>query len=176
MWRVIFRWSFLALCLGAALMPLWSNQTEKRATAFPGWPTEWEGRPIVQLPLTASEVRFNRDFPGEIAKFTDGQRELLLRWVMQSTRRLHSSSDCFRGSGYRVTPRAASLDAQGRRWSCFAVQRGHNRRLLRERITDEHGGEWTDVSAWFWSVSLGRTVGPWLAVTTIEEAGPKNET
>jgi hypothetical protein len=118
--------------------------------------------------LTEREVIFNRNFPGQVAKFTDGQRELILRWVTKGTRQLHSSSDCFRGTGYNVSPRPATLDARGARWSCFAAERGRHRLLVRERITDERGREWTDVSAWFWSVILRQTEGPWMAVTVVE--------
>jgi hypothetical protein len=93
---------------------------------------------------------------------------LILRWVTQGIRQLHSSSDCFRGAGYSVSPRPAMLDVQGACWGCFAANRGQYRLLVRERITDELGREWTDVSAWFWSVILRQTEGPRMAVTVVE--------
>jgi hypothetical protein len=61
------------------------------------------------------------------------------------------------------------LDTKGARWSSFGARRGHEQLRVRERITDEHGGEWSDVSAWYWSVLLRKTNGPWLAVTIAED-------
>lgn len=165
---VIFRCSFLALCAIAALLPMIERSVAKARFDFPGWPAQWEGQPIRQIPLSEWEENFNNKFPGQTGKFTDGGRELILRWVTKGTRQLHSSSDCFRGMGYAVTPQPAMLDHGGARWSCFTATRGQLRLLVRERITDEHGHQWTDVSAWFWSVLLRQTEGPWLAATVIE--------
>lgn len=166
--RLIFRCAFLVLCALAALLPLTETSVAITRGTFPGWPETWEGEPLQQTPLTYQEGIFNNNFPGQVAKFTDGRRELILRWVTKGTRRLHSSSDCFRGTGYKVSSLPATLDARGARWSCFAAERGRYRLLVRERITDDRGREWTDVSAWFWSVLLRQTEGPWLAVTVVE--------
>ena len=165
--RVILRSVFFALCLMTATVPMVARSSGRIAHGFRGWPTEWEGRALVELPLSENERALAADFPGEMAKFSDGRRELLLRWVTQATRQLHSSSDCFRGLGYRVTPMPAMLDANGARWSRALAQRGATRLILRERITDDHGGAWTDVSAWYWNVLLRRTEAPWLAVTLV---------
>jgi hypothetical protein len=127
-----------------------------------------EGRADSADSLERTRNRFQQHFLGQGGKFTDGRRELIFRWVTKGTRQLHSSSDCFRGAGYSISPRSAAFDAQGTRWSCFAAERGRYRLLVRERITDEHGREWTDVSSWFWSVLLRQTEGPWMAVAVIE--------
>ena len=167
MWRS----AFLVLCAVAALLPAIGNDVvAHRAEEFTGWPAEWEGEPIQEVPLSERELRFNSNFPGRIAKFTDGRRDLILRWVTQPTRQLHGSADCFRGMGYRITPRPATRDTKGATWSCFLAERGEQRLLVRERITDQLGREWTDVSAWYWSGSLRQTSGPWLAVTIADAA------
>ncbi len=168
MLRLMLRCGFGAICFVCAWMPFVRNDAETTAFAVPRWPAEWEGQPLYEVPLSAREITFTRSFPGTIAKFTDGRRDLILRWVTQGTRRLHSSSDCFRGLGYSVRPEPAMLDARGARWSCFSAQRGRLRLHVRERITDQHGGEWTDASAWFWSSMLRQTTGPWLAATVVE--------
>ena len=166
---VISRCAFLAFCAWAALLPALQRDAVPAAIdAFPGWPKEWEGEPLREVPLNARELQFNRNFPGRIAKFTDGRRELILRWVTQGTRQLHGSSDCFRGMGYTVTPQPGMIDASRGMWSSFLAERGADRLLVRERITDRSGAEWTDVSAWYWSVLLRRSDGPWLAVTVAE--------
>lgn len=193
MWRVIqqrlqlllLRCSILVLCAAAAVMPVWldreSNCGGKAAAAwvgktgagdFPGWPAEFEGEPLREIPLSAREARFHAAFPGRIGKFSDGRREFVLRWVTAGTRKLHSSADCFRGLGYTVSPQPAMRDAAGREWSCFTARRGPREIRVRERVADTGGrGAWTDVSAWFWSAALRRSSGPWLATTVAEPVG-----
>jgi hypothetical protein len=153
----------------AASLPFAEKSVATVREEVPAWPATWEGAPIWQLPLTEKEQLFNNSFPGRVAKFSDGRREFILRWVTKGTRQLHSSVDCFRGLGYSVTPQPAMLDQHGGRWSCFAATRAEHHLIVRQRITDAHGHEWTDVSAWFWSVILRQTEGPWLAVTIVEK-------
>lgn len=165
---VIARVFFLTLCMIAACLPLWETRSSAAPIGFAGWPTSYDGRAIREIPLSESERTFNRQFPGRVGKFSDGRRDLILRHVTRGTRQLHSSADCFRGLGYSTTPRPALRDAKGGQWSCFLATRGTRSVLVRERITDSAGHEWTDVSAWFWSVLLRKSEGPWMAVTVIE--------
>lgn len=171
MHALIARSGFLFLCVVAAWLPLRETSSENIGGAFPGWPSVYEGQPIREIPLSESERAFSRNFPGRIAKFTDGRRDLILRWVTRPTRQLHSSEDCLRGLGYQTSPGPAVRDAAGARWSCFVARRGSHRVTVRERITSEAGAEWLDVSSWFWSASLGKSKGPWLAVTVLESGG-----
>lgn len=168
--RLIFRTTFLVLCAIAAVLPL-SGAGDPPAPGsyqLANWPVEFEGTQLQSVPLSEPEARFNAGFPGQIAKFTAGRRQLILRRVTTATRKLHSAADCFRGLGYAVTPQPAMRDAQGQRWSCFLARRGGGEFVVRERIVDSRGGEWTDVSSWFWSVLLRRTTGPWTACTVVE--------
>src|SRR5262249_38934378 len=48
-------------------------------SAFPGWPDQLEGHGLTQLPLSSREERFAADFPGRIARFSDGEREMIIR-------------------------------------------------------------------------------------------------
>jgi hypothetical protein len=166
--RLILRSAFVLACASAALVPLKSKEAGALAEAAPVWPAEWDGTRIDQVPLGDHDERFNRNFPGKIAKFTDGRRELILRWVTKPTRQLHSSAECFRGMGYAIRPQPAIRDVAGRRWSCFLATNKKTRLHVQERITGESGAEWTDVSAWFWGVTFQRKRGPWLSVTVIE--------
>jgi hypothetical protein len=165
---LIVRVAFLASCAFAGLAPLRSPKHANATRALPDWPTQWDGREISQLPLGARDEKFSENFPGRIAKFTDGSCEFIFRWVTTGTRQLHSSADCFRGAGYAITPQPAFRDRSERQWSGFLARRDGRQLLVRERIADQRGGEWTDVSAWFWSVTLGQTEGPWLSVTAVE--------
>jgi hypothetical protein len=53
-------------------------------------------------------------------------------------------------------------------WGAFEATRGPERVIVKERITDESGKYWTDVSAWYWAALLGQTDGPWWAYTVVE--------
>jgi len=169
---LIVRGLFLAACFVAALAPLRPIARANAIGALPDWPRSWDGREIWQVPLSRSDERFGENFPGRIAKFTDGRREFIFRWVTTGTRQLHPSADCFRGAGYAITPQPAFRDREERQWSSFLACRDQLRLLVRERIADQQGREWTDVSSWFWSVALGKTQGPWLSVTAVEGEGP----
>ena len=164
---LIVRGAFLAACLAAGLAPLRPTARGNPAFALPDWPRTWDGRELWQVPLSESDERFAENFPGRVAKFTDGRREFIFRWVATGTRQLHPSGDCFRGAGYTITPQPAFRDQEERQWSSFLASREQRRLLVRERIADQHGREWTDVSSWFWSVALGQTQGPWLSVTAV---------
>ncbi|HRF11048.1 MAG TPA: archaeosortase/exosortase family protein [Candidatus Accumulibacter phosphatis] len=154
------------ICLLAALAPLAHGvgSAAPAAVPFPGWPIRFEGRPLTALPLTPLEDRLQQDFPGRVGRFTDGQREIILRWVTRESRQLHPSSDCFKASGYRVE--ALPIQSVGdQRWSRYLASRGATRLEVAERIHSPDGGQWSDVSAWYWAAQLGRTHGPWWAVT-----------
>jgi hypothetical protein len=159
--------AFILLCCGAAITPLIvsTGASSVKAGDFPGWPSEFEGRTLTPLALTAIEERFQRRFPGRVGRFTDGRRELIFRWVAEGTRKLHPSADCFKANGYQLSAHAASGS-----WSTFVATRNGQALMVRERIHDAAGAQWPDVSAWYWSVQLGRTDGPWWAITVAESA------
>ena len=162
---------FIVCCLLAAVAPfapMRSDETNEQS-AFPGWPAQLEGRSLTQLPLSSREGRFAADFPGRIARFSDGQREIIVRWVARETRALHPSSDCFKGIGYSIKPLAARIDSNGRRWGSFEARRGDETLRVYERIYDSADKEsWSDVSSWYWQAMKGKTSGGWWAVTTAE--------
>lgn len=156
----------LVACIFAALAPLLGARPTAAPTGnFPGWPSNFDSKPLRELPLGPVEQRFAADFPGRIARFHDGEREIVMRWVSQETRKLHPASDCFRGSGYAITPRPLAVDADGARWGTFLAERSGQQLEVRERIYDASGHQWTDVSAWYWAATTGESVGPWWAIT-----------
>jgi hypothetical protein len=167
-------WLFLLLLLISALLPLLSGallpDDLREAEAISQWPVTFEGRPLERLPLAATEERFAKQFPGRIAHFTDGQRDIIMREVRTPTRMLHPAADCFRGLGYTVQPAVVKLDREGVAWSCFTGAKGGQTREICERIHDGNGQNWTDVSAWYWAALLGRTHGPWRATTVATQS------
>jgi len=134
------------------------------ATSFPGWPAQFEGRPLQPLPLSSAEQRFARDFPGRLGRFSDGQREIVLRWVEQPTRKLHPAADCFRGSGYRVSPMPIEV-IEGRAWGRFDARRSGEHWQVREVIVDGSGRAWTDASSWYWSTMREQAQRGWWSIT-----------
>ena len=161
---------FVLLCAAAALAPLVSPQRAAPSnTAFPGWPSNFEQAALRQLPLSPIEDKFQENFPGRVGRFTDGQREIIVRWVSGATRKLHPGSDGFKANGYTLTPRPIATNG-AERWSVFIASKDGQALEVRERIVDSTGAQWSDVSAWYWAVQLGQTTGQWWAVTVARTA------
>ena len=156
----------LLAALLAALTPLLAEDDSDAApVAVPAWPHEFQGRPLTPLPMTEQDRRFLAGFPGAVARFTDGERNFILRWVTQPTRKLHPAEDCYRGIGYDVGEARIHADRDGAHWRCFEVTRDGRTHAVCEQLRDVDGAHWTDVSSWYWAATLRRTHGPWLAVT-----------
>ena len=161
---------FVLLCGAAALAPLVSPQRVAPSNAaFPGWPDTFEHVSLRQLPLSPIEEKFQDNFPGRVGRFTDGNREIIVRWVSGATRKLHPGSDCFKANGYALSPRPIATNG-AERWSVFIASKDGQALEVRERIVDSTGAQWSDVSAWYWAVQLGQTTGPWWAVTVAQAA------
>jgi hypothetical protein len=155
----------------AALMPLALPQRDAQAATVQHveWPRERDGRDLRPLATSAVEQRFAARFPGAIARFTDGERVMVLREVQRPTRMLHPAADCFRGLGYRVEQARLEHDARQRLWRCFeASSREGERVRVCERIEAADGSAFIDPSSWFWAASLGQSSGPWRAITVVE--------
>lgn len=164
---------YLGICALAALIPLipmGSKQSHGAIprVAFSEWPTHFEGQALTPLSLSERELRFGQDFPGHIGRFTDGKREVIIRWVSEATRRLHPAADCFEGIGFNVRPMPLHVDEDGFRWSSFIATRGKERLRVRERIYTSTGESWTDVSSWYWAAVQETGDGPWWAITVAE--------
>jgi hypothetical protein len=168
---------FLIACLAAAVSPLIPVKGESNPAddSLPGWPKTFEGRRLTRLDISPREDGFTKSFPGRIAKFTDGRRTILIRWVTRRTRKLHPAADCFKGIGYTVRPSPLHTDRSGNRWGGAICSRGGETLKIRERINDAFGRGWTDVSSWHWAALLGKTSGPWRAVTIVEKVRPASE-
>lgn len=163
---------FLLAALAAGTVPLAARGhggMSQAAAGFPGWPAAYEGRTLTALPLEAREAAFGRGFPGQTGRFSDGRREIIMRWVSEPTRRLHPAADCFRGSGYHITPLPLRRDAGGTAMGCFRATRGDDAMTVCEAIRDTRGHTWSDASAWYWSALFGGSEGPWWSVVVAEK-------
>ncbi|MFH1024767.1 MAG: hypothetical protein V1809_15400 [Planctomycetota bacterium] len=162
---------YLGVCVLAGVVPLLPCQSRVigKGECLPRWPTHFQGKPLHQLPLSAREKVYEDGFPGRMARFTDGSREIVIRWINEPTRKLHPAADCFKGMGYAVKPKPIWMDQDHHRWGSFeAIREGETIRVY-ERIYDEGGNAWSDISSWYWAVFLGQTHGPWWAITVAEK-------
>jgi hypothetical protein len=145
-----------------------STTRQANSSDFKGFPTEFEGRKLRDLGLSERERFFLEDFPGQIGRFSDGNREIVIRRVTEATRKLHSASDCFEAVGYTTTPLPIKVDEAGKRWACFSAVKSDEKLRVCERIKDDQDGEWTDVSSWYWS-AWGKGQSEWWAFTVAEK-------
>ena len=161
---------FALLCIAAFASTILPSETDTRkiSNTTQSFPTEFEGKSLQQLDLTEREKVFLRGFPGEIKRFTDGNREIIIRNVQGATRKLHPASDCFSAIGYSVKPLPIRIDEDENKWSCFrAAKNGENLKVC-ERIYTKSGKSWTDVSSWYWS-ALGDSSGEVFWAVTFAE-------
>ena len=162
---------YLIACVLAALVPLIplgaSSLSRPSPIIFTGWPSHFEGKDLKPLPLTKREERFQSGFPGRIGRFTDGHREIIIRWVNQPTRKLHPAADCFRGAGYKIEHLSLVREEEGV-WSSFKASRDGEELIVKERIFDHHAHSWPDVSSWYWTATLRSDAGPWWAITVAQ--------
>lgn len=169
--RIAFVLAALAATL-APLLPKPERASASTASAFPGWPATFEGRALTELPQTAREQSFAAEFPGKVGRFSDGQREIILRWVAEPTRRLHPASDCFRGLGYAIDPRPMQRDASGAMRTCFVARRGAEAISVCEGIRDAAGKTWSDASSWYWSAIFDASAAPWWSTVVAQSMAP----
>lgn len=161
-----------ALASCAPFFPASAKHGVFRSSEFPGWSQAPLGRAVVtSVALGDRDAKFARDFPGQIGAFVDDRgRNLIVRWVAQPTRQLHPASDCLRALGYAVQPGPIWVESDGTRWGSVLAVRAGVRLRVRERICDQQGAAWTDVSAWYWPAVFGRSRGPWWSITVLEPA------
>ncbi|MBF0308495.1 MAG: hypothetical protein HQL56_03050 [Magnetococcales bacterium] len=170
-------WRLLLLCLAAGLIPFWPSSFQKTPPqeyqeSFAGWPREWQGLPLRQLPLADYEQAFGTGFPGRLARFTDGRRQIVIRWITQATRKLHPASDCFRALGYDISPLPAARTSKIHHLHCFLATAQRDKFHVCEWVQDDRGGQWSDISQWFWQALMSPESGPWWSYTVAEPLSP----
>jgi hypothetical protein len=119
---VIGRLALFAAAGLAAAAPLLPDIRSASPSA-PAWPTQFEGRPLRRLAPAPLDARLARDFPGHIARFEDGRRQVVLRSLAAATRQLHPAKDCFGTIGYHIRPLPMVRLPGGALSSCFEATR-----------------------------------------------------
>jgi exosortase/archaeosortase family protein len=165
---------FLMTCLLACLAGFApSDRSAPTNVPFPGWPEKFEGQPLQPLLLSEDEKRFAEGFPGQVGRFHDGRREIIIRWVWSPSRMLHPASDCLKGVGYTVEPGPLVGSPP---WSSFQAVRKGKAIRVREQIVDKDGLTFPDPSAWYWAAVMGRSQGPWWSYSVAESAQDRERT
>jgi hypothetical protein len=156
------------------LLAAWIPLLSKPGTIQPGtddfvaWPSEIGGVELARIDLSEDELSYYQDFPGKVARFLAGDREVVVRYLSRPSRKLHPAADCLRGFGYRVRPQPVQRDAEGGFWGCVVAEKASSRLRVCEKIEDSTGRSWYDVSSWYWAALLGQSAEPWWAVTVAE--------
>ncbi|MBS1952685.1 MAG: archaeosortase/exosortase family protein [Cyanobacteria bacterium SZAS-4] len=160
----------LVLCVAAAALPLTVNTGANKVsdTSFAGWPSQFEGQHLEPIKLADVTERFAREFPGKIAVYTTGRSRVVYRWVPRPTLQLHPSSNCYKASGYEIKWLPEYRDTKDQKWTAFQASKGTEKLLVRERIYDQAGHSWTDVSSWYWAAVLKQSTSPWWAISIAE--------
>ena len=155
------------LAIVAATAPL-LPKTDAEAAKLNPWPAQFEGKSLSPMPEADADNYFQNGFPGHVARFSDGRRQIVLRQVSEATRRLHPARDCFQALGYEIDNASMERQSKAQTRSCFdATKNGVTLRIC-EEITDAEGTSYPEVSAWYWPALTGRSKGPWLAATIVE--------
>ncbi len=135
------------------------------------WPEKIDGKVLKEVPVYNENKKlksFLADFPGQVKVFNDGKRIYIIRYVRKTTRKLHPASDCYRAAGYKVEYQPMIIKSAGEHWSSFKASRADREVMVRERITDSLGNQWTEPSAWYWSALKNETKAPWWGITVEE--------
>ncbi|MDO5625585.1 MAG: hypothetical protein Q4G71_12965 [Pseudomonadota bacterium] len=167
--KAVFGAAMLACALWSASGPRAAAPTLASSAPAIGseLPADWQGQPMRPLALSAVEQRFADRFPGHIARLTDGQRIVVLRDVARPTRMLHPAADCYRALGWRIEgERLERSAAHAPVQRCFTARKPGQALRVCEHIEDARGQHFADTSAWYWAAALGRSSGPWRAITT----------
>lgn len=118
--------------------------------------------------LTSKEAKFYSNFPGYISKFHGPKEEFIFRTIYKPTRMVHSSLECFAGTGYTISDQGIVQDNHKRLWRQFKAKKDKTLFLVQEQIFDQHGNSWTDLSQWYWNCLFQKTFGPWHTVTIVK--------
>ncbi len=163
------RLTVVAAALFAGAAPLLPDRPVERPPLAP-WPVRYEGRVLQPLPAGPGDALLARDFPGHVARFRDGRRQIVLRQVARATRLLHPPRDCFAALGYAIDPLPMRA-VPGGHASCFRASRDGRSLTVCDHIRARDGRVHADVAGWYWPALTGQSPGPWLAVMTVEQGG-----
>ena len=164
--RRLLLFAALALATVAPLLP--RTATPMQSGEFGGWPRTFDGAPLEPMPAGPQDEWFARDFPGKVARFASGDKQVVIRWVNAPTRRLHPASHCFTGAGYQWSPLSMDRSADGALMSCFSARKPGEALRVCEQLRGARGARWPDVSSWYWSALAAPAGSTWWSYVVVE--------
>jgi exosortase/archaeosortase family protein len=130
-----------------------------------GWPTSLYEETLTPAELSPFERASFKHFPGSVARFETEKYRVIIFFIEEVTRELHSRALCLEAAGFKVHLKEGFTDRNGCRWSSMTAEKTVNGRPLSvpflESTFDSRGKSFSDLSEWYWSVFLGNTTGPW---------------
>jgi hypothetical protein len=167
--------AYLVACVAAASAPLVAD-ARPTGHSFAGWPSQLDGRPLTRLADTPEELRFYAAQPTRHARFSDGQRVVLMSWADASIEGFHLAGPCFAAFGFQLQQLAPRSSDGAPAESCFRATRGGVAQRVCEHIRDGEGRTFASMEAWHLAQLLGSTEPPYLGVSIVElEASAKGQ-
>jgi hypothetical protein len=161
--------AYLAVCGVALVVPLASHPHQQRATAtFTGWPAELDGRALTRLPDTTDELRVYARLSVRHARFSDGQRIVLMRWTDERVEGFHLAATCYESFGFALSEARERTGFAGRPETCFRARRGHQTRHVCEHILGGNGRVFANLESWHIARLLGTTAPPYWGISVVE--------
>ena len=136
--------------------------------AFPGWPAEFEGRPLVADAMSPIEMGFAEEFPGKMARFKCGDKIVIMRWTDRATHRVHSASTCLEAAGWKIFPLSVVHRDDGD-WGTFDAEKDGTVLHVREQVKSSTGETIPDIPSWFYRALLDRSRSKWWIVTVCSQ-------
>jgi hypothetical protein len=154
--------AYVLACAAAAAAPLVAD-ARPAPPPFRGWPRQLEGRPLTQLADTPEEARFYAEHPTRHARFSDGQRIILMRWADSRIEGFHLAGPCFRAFGFQLEELPSRSSE-----SCFRAKRAGVTQRVCEHIRDGKGRTFASMEAWHLAQMLRTTEPPYVGVSIVE--------
>jgi hypothetical protein len=131
---------------------------------------EFEGQALRPTAPDALERRFALMGKAQVQQYASRDATLLVRTVHSVSRSLHPAADCYRAIGYSLSE-IKLRQRKDATWLCFVASKNGSREQICERVESlADGSSFTDTSSWFWAAALGKSKGPWRAITVREAA------
>jgi len=163
---------YLLVAATPLLRPDGATAGSSSRSDFPGWPGHFQHYRLSPLEMDPSVLEAFSSFPGKVQAFDSDGGRWILRWIYRPSRQVHPAAHCLRSAGYQIDHQGLERDPYEVSWAHFEAGRDGSRLNVHEQIFDDRGKVWTDVSAWYWNAVRGTTLGPWWAVTRIQETSP----
>jgi hypothetical protein len=165
---MVLRLVLFISCLVAALVPLTENKKIGKISTTFITPPGVDLSNFTEVQLIDKEKLLETSFPGATKRFESANQQLIVRYIVEPSRKVHPAEMCFRAWGYKIVWRPGRGGKNGRS-SCFEAEREGKRCLVCEQVIATDAESFPDVSAWYYQAILGRTKGPWWSLLEVQK-------